>query len=70
MKKVLLIATILGGLALTSCNKDWVCECYYSGEVESYVIQNKTKNKAKKICRDQVSIGAIKVAGNENCDVR
>lgn len=70
MKKILFIGMLLGGLALTSCSKDWVCECQYEGTVESYTIYNKTKNKAKKQCKDQVNFGAIKVAGNDNCDVR
>ena len=71
MKKALLIGIFFGGLALTSCKKNWLCECYYQGTLEeSYVIANKSKNKAKKQCKNQVNIGAIKVAGNENCDVR
>ena len=70
MKKVLFIGMLLGGLALTSCSKDWVCECQYNGAVDSYVIYNKTKSKAKKQCRGDVSIGLIKVAGDENCDIR
>lgn len=70
MKKVLFIGLFFGGLALTSCKKDWLCECQYQGSVDSYIIYNKSKNKAKKQCKDQVNIGAIKVVGNENCDVR
>lgn len=70
MKKFLFIGILFGGVALTSCAKDWVCECQEYGEVESYIIYNKTKSKAKKQCRGDVNIGLINVGGDTNCDVK
>ena len=29
MKKVLFLSLVFGGLALTSCKKDYTCECTY-----------------------------------------
>ena len=71
MKKFLLVTTLmLGAVLFSSCSKDWVCECQYEGEVETYPIYNKTKSKAKKMCRGDEQIGLINFSGSNNCDVR
>ncbi|HTO37868.1 MAG TPA: hypothetical protein VL021_05545 [Brumimicrobium sp.] len=70
MKKLLFIGILFGGVALTSCSKDWVCECQEYGEVTTYPIKDKTKKQAKKQCRGDVSIGLVNVGGDENCVVK
>lgn len=68
MKSVLIIAVSV--LALTACRKDWVCECNYSGEDSSYVIKNRTKRDARRVCEDKVSIGLINVSSGNNCGLQ
>ncbi len=71
MKKVLFVA-IAGvfTLGLTSCKKDWTCECQYSGEVTTYTIKDKKKSEAKSVCTGAVSVGLVKVGGDNNCSLK
>ena len=68
MKKLLFAG--LAVLALASCKKDWVCECQSYGEVTTYPIVNKTKSDAKNQCTGSVSVGLIKVSGDNDCALK
>lgn len=53
MKKVFTIALAFGALTLTSCKKDWTCEC----NLGSYTIKDMTRKDAKVECdKGDVSI--------------
>lgn len=67
MKKVLVAAVVI--LALTSCKKDWTCECSYYGETESYAIKETKKKDAKAQCEGKVTVGLMSVGGN-NCTLK
>lgn len=69
MKKVFLFLVIAAVAGLTSCKKNWACECgsgssFYS-ETEGY--NGLTKKQAKQKCEGDVSIGLIKVDGDNDC---
>lgn len=55
MKKITLL-TCFAILSLSSCKKDWVCECTDDNPLGSQVTQNRitneTSNHAEKICND------------------
>jgi len=70
MKKLLILGVVFGGLFLTSCKKDWTCECQSYGEVTTYQIYNKTKKNARAQCTGEASIGLITVGGDNSCDIR
>lgn len=71
MKRFLIVTSLFfGAVMFTSCQKDWICECQYQGEVDTYPIYNKTKGKAKKMCRGDEQIGLITFPGDSNCEVR
>lgn len=66
MKKLIYLSMIAGfGIVfLSSCKKDRTCVC----ENEySYTIENQSKKKAKQICEGDVSVGVIKVSGDNGC---
>jgi len=67
MKRLFTIVAVT--LLVTSCAKDWTCECYdYDGELyETYVIKGKSKKAAKSQCTGSVSIGLVTVPGDNNC---
>ena len=51
MKKLLTLAVILGAFSMTSCKKDYVCECKdAAGTVDFTYNQNSSKAKAKTWC--------------------
>ena len=56
MKKVLFIGLAL--LALTSCKKDWTCECTAFGQTGTTEIKDMTKKDAKTEC-DKGDISAF-----------
>lgn len=69
MKKLLLLG--FAAMLLMSCKKDWTCFCYNSNGtkyVKDY-IPNRSKSKAKKLCRGDVNLGLVNVSGDSNCDV-
>lgn len=65
MKKLIYVGAFLflGTIALSSCKKDRKCICQNGND---YVIENQTKNKAKKTCEGKVGVGAINVS-TSNC---
>lgn len=51
MKKLFILAVIAGAFSMTSCKKDYTCECKNSaGTVEFTYTQNSSKAKAKTWC--------------------
>lgn len=50
MKKIMLLATVALAFGMTSCKKDWTCECKDSGGVDFTYTQKSTKAKAKTWC--------------------
>lgn len=70
MRKVFLIAIIFGGLAITSCKKDWVCECDFGGKVNSQVIKDKSKNHAMRMCKSSEDLLPPYSTGIKSCDLR
>lgn len=59
MKKVLLFVAVVGTIGMTSCKKDYTCECTYEilGETEthSFEIENAKKSDAEDACTYTVS---------------
>lgn len=60
MKKLLFVGAFLflGSLTLTSCKKDWTCECTVFGQTGSDVIKDKTKKDAKAECQKNEDDGS------------
>lgn len=58
MKKLFLI-TIVGAFALTSCKKDWTCECTAGALSVSNTIKDKSKKDAKKDCETSGNAGLV-----------
>lgn len=58
MKKVLFLSLVFGGLALTSCKKDWTCVCENVPLIGTYseVLKDKTKSDAKSECEGKKTI--------------
>ena len=52
MKKLFTLALVIGAFSLTSCKKDWTCECKdtSTGVVDFTFTQKSTKAKAKTWC--------------------
>lgn len=48
MKKVLFLSLVFGGLALTSCKKDYTCECKYNLGGEAITHKFEIKDAKKK----------------------
>lgn len=71
MKKIIVVALGVVFLsALTSCKKDWTCECQYEGEKTSYTIENRSKKDAKQMCTGSVNIGLVNVGGDKSCAIK
>ena len=72
MKKFVLFVAAAATLGLTSCKKDWTCDCSYSdGEggtvTTSEPINGKTKKDAEALCEGKASIGGFTVSTGSNC---
>lgn len=76
MKKVLLVAVAgVFMLGLTSCKKDWSCECSYSNVQGTlvdpgspYAISNATKKDAKEACN---AMGVVVAGvGTKDCNLK
>ncbi|HRP52841.1 MAG TPA: hypothetical protein PLI97_04970 [Fluviicola sp.] len=52
MKKVLFFGAIVTLVGLTSCKKEWTCECNVFGTTISAKTEKMTKADAKKDCED------------------
>jgi len=63
MKKIAPIALIalFGALSLTSCKKDYTCECSSGGVVIGTSTIHTTKSKAKDACNQSASSGGVTV---------
>ncbi len=71
MKKFVLFVAAAATLGLTSCKKDWTCECNYPGETPtSYEIKGKTKKDAEATCEDKVSIGGFTASAGSYCTTK
>lgn len=72
MKKVLLFSAVVALAGLTSCKKDWACECTYNGTTttttEGY--KDLTKKQAKAKCEGTVSVGLVSVSTESACTTR
>lgn len=69
MKRIVLIALVGMAFTFTACKKDWTCVCPYD---ESYMIYNKTKNKADKQCTEAFGVpvpGMTNISTN-NCSLK
>jgi hypothetical protein len=69
MKKIAPIALIalFGALTLTSCKKDYTCECSVNGTVYGTTTFHTTKSKAKDACNATVTVVG---AGTETCTLK
>ena len=58
MKKVLFVGLFFGALALTSCKKDYTCECKYdlngSATTHEFAIKDAKKKDAEDACKYNV----------------
>ncbi|MNU69524.1 hypothetical protein D3C71_589100 [compost metagenome] len=70
MKKFVLFVAAAATLGLTSCKKDWTCECTFDGETTSTPINGKTKKDAEAQCEGKASIGGITVSTGSNCTTK
>jgi hypothetical protein len=50
MKKLFLLAFVAASFTLTSCKKDWTCECKEGSTVDFTYTQKSTKASAKTWC--------------------
>jgi hypothetical protein len=60
MKKLMMIAAVGGVFALTSCKKDWTCECTTTGNgssVSASTTVTATKKDAEAACNSSVTSG-------------
>jgi hypothetical protein len=62
MKKVLLLAIVATCFGMTSCKKDYTCECTIGGQTLSEKITNSKKSDAKTAC-DTYSKNIIQSGG-------
>ena len=68
MKKVFFIGMLFGGLALTSCKKDYTCECTEtSGGSSTSVTINDTKSNAEEECDSGSSTTTSGVNATSTC---
>jgi hypothetical protein len=52
MRKVFLFGFLAGTLFLSSCKKDWVCECTnQDGDTENFTQENQTLSEARSECK-------------------
>ena len=69
MKKVILLAFV-AATALTSCKKDWTCECTDNGtSLGTVTIENKTKATAKTACEGN-NVTYQAVAPGVKCELK
>jgi len=50
MKKLFILAVVAGAFTMTSCKKDWTCECKNSTGTYPITMTNVKKADAKKAC--------------------
>jgi len=70
MKKVLLFGVALFFVAgLSSCTKDWTCECTISGVKTEAVIEDRNKKDAQEAC-DGLETTAKIIDATANCTLK
>jgi 5-enolpyruvylshikimate-3-phosphate synthase len=68
MKKVFLAAVVLAGtFSMTSCKKDWNCDCTIAGQTTTSVIQDVNKSDAEDAC-NALSVAAAFAGGS--CELK
>lgn len=67
MKKVLLIAVVGVAFAVTSCKKDYVCECTQGSSTYSLTIQDAKKKDADAACD---TWGVLYTLGGGTCELK
>lgn len=50
MKKIFILAVVAGAFTMTSCKKDWTCECKNSTGTYPITFTKVSKADAKKAC--------------------
>ncbi|MCO5259288.1 MAG: hypothetical protein M9916_04010 [Crocinitomicaceae bacterium] len=66
MKKIFVVGLVLGTFVLTSCKKDWTCEC--TGALGTYSSQ--IKDKTKKDATEECDKGTISILGySQTCKI-
>jgi hypothetical protein len=67
MKKVMMIAIVGGAFALTSCKKDYSCECTSGGMTYTLTIADAKKKDAESACD---TWGVIYTLGGGSCTLK
>lgn len=62
MKKVIFAIAALGLISLTSCKKDYTCECSMNGTVLSTTTLHAKKSDAKSACSASSSVGGTTIS--------
>lgn len=67
MKKVMLFVAVAGFFAMTSCKKDYTCECSQDGFSYSYLMKETKKSAAAAVCEGEGvgDVVALDEDGNE-----
>ena len=60
--KLLFVGLLLGAASLTSCKKDFVCECKEDGQTYKYTLTESKKSAAAAVCEGE-GIGGYEVNG-------
>ena len=70
MKKLIYAAAFLflGTIVLSSCKKDWTCDC--GSEELTYTIKDKKKKDAEAECEGKVGNGLVSVSVNTGCSLK
>jgi hypothetical protein len=69
MKKVLLLAIVATSFGMTSCKKDYTCECKDGSTVLGTVTIKETKSKAKTACEGNNATYAA-IASGVSCNLK
>jgi hypothetical protein len=67
MKKVMMIAIVGGAFALTSCKKDYSCECTSGGSTYTLTIADAKKKDAENACD---TWGVLYTLGGGTCTLK
>lgn len=70
MKKLLFLGVVFGGLALTSCKKDYTCECKYDLLGEQVTQEIELNDVTKKEAEDGCTLSVPGVDTNIECNLK
>ena len=80
MKKTILLFVAIAGLAMTSCKKDYTCECTTSSTVPGYTsstmkatIKDVSKKTAKDVCNKTTSestYSGVTYVTTQDCQIK